>query len=384
MRFETKAIHAGQEPDEAAGATVVPIYQTSTFTHLELGKHRGYEYSRVANPTRTALEGCLAELEGAKFCVAFASGQAASMAVLSVLQPGDKALVCEDLYGGTYGIFDRLLSKNGITAVYAGSSDTGSFVSKIDETVAMVWLESPANPLLGISDIRAIALRCKTLSIPLVVDNTFATPYFQNPLELGADVVVHSTTKYIGGHSDLIGGAVITSNQEIFQKVQLYLRLAGAVPGPFDCWLALRGLKTLAVRMRQHEDNALAVARFLTAHPLAEEVYYPGLEGHPGHAVAKSQMRGFGGMVTVRLKGGLPAAKAFLDSLEVFSLAESLGGVESLAGHPWTMSHGPLPAAEKLARGITEGTVRLSVGIEDANDLVEDLERALKSAEKSS
>jgi len=371
MRFETKAIHAGQEPDEAAGATVVPIYQTSTFTHLELGKHRGYEYSRVANPTRTALETCLTELEGGKHCVAFASGQA-----------GERALVCEDLYGGTYGIFDRLLAKNGITAVYAGSSDTGSFISKIDETVTMVWLESPANPLLGISDIRAIALRCKTFSIPLVVDNTFATPYFQNPLELGADVVVHSTTKYVGGHSDLIGGAVITSNQEIFQKVQLYLRLAGAVPGPFDCWLALRGLKTLAVRMRQHEANALAVAHFLTAHPLAEEVYYPGLEGHPGHAVAKSQMRGFGGMVTVRLKGGLPAAKAFLDSLEVFSLAESLGGVESLAGHPWTMSHGPLPAAEKLSRGITEGTVRLSVGIEDANDLVEDLERALKSAEK--
>ena len=286
MRFETKAIHAGQEPDEAAGATVVPIYQTSTFTHLELGKHRGYEYSRVANPTRTALETCLAELEGGKYSVAFASGQAASMAVLSVLQPGEKALVCEDLYGGTYGIFDRLLSKNGITAVYAGSSDTASFISKIDETVKMVWLESPANPLLGISDIRAIALKCKTLSIPLVVDNTFATPYFQNPLELGADVVVHSTTKYVGGHSDLIGGAVITSNQEIFQKVQLYLRLAGAVPGPFDCWLALRGLKTLAVRMRQHEANALAVARFLSAHPMAEEVYYPGLTGHPGHAVA--------------------------------------------------------------------------------------------------
>ncbi len=246
----------------------------------------------------------------------------------------------------------------------------------------MVWLESPANPLLGISDIRAIAAKCKSLSIPLTVDNTFATPYFQNPLELGADVVVHSTTKYIGGHSDLIGGAVITSNREIFQKVQLYLRLAGAVPGPFDCWLALRGLKTLAVRMRQHEANALAVARFLAAHPLAQEVYYPGLPGHPGHAVAKSQMRGFGGMVTVRLKGGLPAAKVFLDSLRVFSLAESLGGVESLAGHPWTMSHGPLPAAEKLARGITEGTVRLSVGIEDVNDLIEDLERALKSAEK--
>jgi cystathionine gamma-lyase len=380
MRFETKAIHAGQEPDEATGATVVPIYQTSTFTHLELGKHRGYEYSRVANPTRAALETCLAELEGGKFCAAFASGQAASMAVLSTLSPGDWLLVSKDLYGGTYGILERLLAQYGITAVYADSSDTDGFISKIDDTVKMVWLESPANPLLGISDIRAIAGRCKSFSIPLVVDNTFATLYFQNPLELGADVVVHSTTKYIGGHSDLIGGAVITSNHEIFKKVQLYLRLAGAVPGPFDCWLALRGLKTLAVRMRQHEANAFAVARFLAGHPLAEEVYYPGLPGHPGHAAAKSQMRGFGGMVALRLLGGLPAATAFLDSLRVFSLAESLGGVESLAGHPWTMSHGPLPAKEKLARGITEGTVRLSVGIEDANDLVEDLEQALDQA----
>jgi cystathionine gamma-lyase len=384
MRFETKAIHSGQEPDEATGATVVPIYQTSTFTHTELGRHRGYEYSRVANPTRAALETCLASLEGGKYCAAFASGQAASMAVLSTLSPGEKALVSQDLYGGTYGIFDRLLSHYGITAVYADSSDTDGFISKIDEAVKMVWLESPANPLLGVSDIRAIALKCKALSVPLVIDNTFATPYFQNPLELGADVVVHSTTKYIGGHSDLLGGAVITSSQEIFQKVQLYLRLAGAVPGPFDCWLALRGLKTLAVRMRQHEVNAFAVARLLAAHSQVQEVYYPGLEGHPGHAVAKSQMRGFGGMVTVRLKGGLPAATAFLDSLKVFSLAESLGGVESLAGHPWTMSHGPLPAKEKLARGITEGTVRLSVGIEDANDLLEDLERALNQAGKTS
>ncbi len=380
MRFATKAIHVGQAADPATGATVVPIYQTSTYTQEEIGRHKGYEYSRTGNPTRAALEQCLASLEEGDYGLAFASGLAATSAVLSILRPGDHMVAAADLYGGTYRLFEQVYRPMGISFTYVDGRDPGQFDQAITATTKLVWVETPTNPLLQLVDIQAVAEICRALGVVLAVDNTFATPYFQRPLALGADIVVHSTTKYIGGHSDVVGGAVVTSNEDIYRAVKFYQNAAGGVPGPFDAWLTLRGLKTLAVRMRQHEENAFQVAEYLAQHPLVEVVYYPGLADHPQHELAKKQMSGFGGMVTFLLRGGRDEANRFVKSLQFFSFAESLGGVESLACYPPTMTHGSIPVEERESRGITDGLIRLSVGIEDIEDLIADLDRALQAS----
>lgn len=377
MRFSTRAIHAGQPADPATGATIVPIYQTATYTQEEIGKHKGYEYSRTANPTRAALERCLASLEEGEFGLAFASGLAATTAVLSILRPGDHVVAAEDLYGGTYRLFERICGPQGIEFTYVDGCRPAEFERAMRPATRLVWIETPTNPLLQLIDITAVARIARGQGALLAVDNTFATPYFQRPLTLGAGVVVHSTTKYMGGHSDVVGGAVITSDPDVYEKVRFYQNAAGGVPAPFDCWLILRGLKTLAIRMDRHAENALQVARFLARQPQVAAVYYPGLPEHPQHALARRQMSGFGGIVSFQLHDGREAANAFVKSLRVFSFAESLGGVESLACHPSTMTHGSIPVVERQRRGITDGTIRLSVGIEDVEDLIADLEQAL-------
>lgn len=380
MRFATSAIHAGQGADPTTGSTIVPIYQTSTFTQAAPGDHLGYEYSRSGNPTRTALETALAAVEGGTHGLAFASGLAAETGVLSMLKPGDHIVAGDDLYGGTIRLMRKVFGPMGVTTTFVDPTSPDAVAKAMTPATRMVWIESPSNPLLSITDIRTIADIAHDSGALLVVDNTFATPYLQRPLELGADIVVHSTTKYIGGHSDVIGGALIVDSEELREEIAFYQNAAGGVPGPFDSWLTLRGLKTLAVRMRAHCENADAVARFLATSPGVEHVYYPGLADHPGHALASRQMSGFGGMVTVRLAGGREAAYVFLKALRVFSLAESLGGVESLACYPAEMTHASVPEDERLARGIDAGMVRLSVGIEDIEDILADLARALEAA----
>ncbi len=377
MKFATRAIHIGQEPDPTTGATITPIYQTSTYTQQGIGEHKGFEYSRTGNPTRAALEACLASLEGAEHGLAFASGLAATSALLSVLGPGDHVIAAEDLYGGTYRLFERVLARRGIEFTYVDGRDPEAFRAVVRPSTRLVWIETPTNPLLHLVDIAAVADICRQHGILLAVDNTFATPYFQQPLALGADVVVHSTTKYINGHSDVVGGAVVTSNRALYDEIKFHQNAAGGVPGPFDAWLTLRGVKTLAVRMRQHEENAFRVAEYLRQHPSVESVIYPGLPDHPQHELARKQMSGFGGMVTFRIDGSRADADAFYRRLKVFSFAESLGGVESLACYPPEMTHGSIPREERKRRGITDGTIRLSVGIEDAEDLIADLEQAL-------
>lgn len=381
MRFATRAIHDGQEADASTGATIPPIYQTSTYTQEELGCHKGYEYSRTGNPTRSALETCLASLEDGEWGLAFASGSAATAAVLSLFRPGDHVVASDDLYGGTYRFFEQVMTNYGLRFSYASGQGPEAFQSAWEDKTKMIWLESPTNPLLNLVDIEAVGRVSRERGAVLVVDNTFASPYFQQPLNLGADLVVHSTTKYINGHSDVIGGAVVGRRSDHQEAIKFYQNAAGAVPSPFDSWLVLRGIKTLPVRMRQHEANAVAVANFLASHRLVERVYYPGLQSHPQHGLAKRQMRGFGGMVTFEIKGGLEAARAFLAGLGVFSLAESLGGVESLACHCCTMTHASIPESQRLERGITPGLIRLSVGIEDAEDLLADLIAAFARAE---
>lgn len=381
MKFATAAIHAGQPPDPATGATIVPIYQTSTFTQEEIGRHKGYEYSRTGNPTRAALETCLASLEEAAHGLAFATGSAATAAVLSVLRPGDHVVAMDDLYGGTYRYFERVCRPNQVSFTYADGRRPSEIERGLQPETKLVWIESPTNPLLNLANVAAIAAVTRPRGILLAVDNTFATPFFQKPLTLGADVVVHSTTKYIGGHSDVLGGAVLTSNKELYAKVKFYQNAAGAVPGPFDAWLTLRGVKTLAVRMKQHEQNALDLARFLEPNRCVSRVRYPGLPGHPQHELARRQMTGFGGMVTFDLRGGRDQANLFFKALKIFSLAESLGGVESLACYPTTMTHASIPAEERRRRGITESTIRLSVGIEDVDDLRADLDQALRASQ---
>jgi cystathionine beta-lyase/cystathionine gamma-synthase len=380
MRFATAAIHAGQDPDPTTGATVVPIYQTSTYTQDGIGNHKGYEYSRTGNPTRTALETCLAALEEAAYASAFASGLAAANAVLSMLKPGDHVIAAEDLYGGTYRLFEQVLARQGIHFTYVDGGDAAAFAPAIRPETRMVWVETPSNPLLRLVDIRAVSAISREAGALLVVDNTFATPYLQRPLRLGADVVVHSTTKYLSGHSDVVGGAVITSDRTVASWVSFYQNAAGAVPGPFDSWLTLRGIKTLPVRMRQHEHNALQVARFLRGRPLVEEVIYPGLRSHPQHDLMREQMHGAGGMVSLRLQGGKEAADRFFQALRVFSYAESLGAVESLACYPCAMTHGSIPEGDRCRRGLDEGLIRLSVGLEDEDDLIADLRGALRAA----
>ncbi len=378
MEFETKAIHAGQEPDPTTGATITPIYQTSTFTQDALGKHKGYEYSRTGNPTRHALETALAALENGKYGLCFASGLAATTTtVLCLLKAGDEIVAGDDLYGGTIRLFNRVFSNFNIKTNYVDGRDPKNFEDAITPKTKLIWLETPTNPMLRLCDIKAVSKIAKAKNIILCVDNTFASPYFQKPLDLGADVVVHSTTKYLGGHSDVVGGAVILNDKETYEKVRFYQNAIGGTPGPFDSWLVLRGIKTLAVRMKKHEENAIKVAEFLEKHPKVKEVYYPGLKSHPQYELAKKQMTGFGGMISFKLKDGKEFTKKVVESTKLFALAESLGGVESLINFPYLMTHVGVPPEHKARLGITEDLIRLSVGIEDINDLIEDLKDAL-------
>ena len=377
MKFATKAIHAGQEPDPSTGAIMTPIYQTSTYVQTGIGEHKGYEYARSGNPTRTALESCLAALENGRYGLSFASGLAAESAVLSLLNPGDHIVSCDDLYGGTYRLFERIVGRYNITTDYVQVGDTAGYEKAIRPNTKLIWLETPTNPLLRLADIRAVAQIARQHNILLVVDNTFATPYFQQPLELGADIVVHSTTKYINGHSDIIGGAVVLNDEQVYEQLKFQQNAAGAVPGPFDAWLTLRGIKTLAIRMRQHQQNALAIAHFLSEHPRVESIYYPGLASHPDHALAKQQMSGSGGMVSFQFKGTIDDVDKVVRRFKVFSFGESLGGVESLVCHPATMTHGSIPKEIREARGVNDTLLRISVGIEDAEDLIADLDQAL-------
>jgi cystathionine gamma-lyase len=374
--FATLAIHAGQDADPATGATVVPIYATSTYTQAAPGQHKGYEYSRSGNPTRTALETCLAALEGGESGLAFASGLAATTAVLSALRPGDEVVAAADLYGGTYRLLERVFKPWGLVARYTDDASPDDFTRLITPKTKLVWIETPTNPLLQILDIAAIAELTHKAGAILAVDNTFASPYLQQPLRLGADIVVHSTTKYLGGHSDVVGGAVI-GRKDLLGPIAFYQNSAGGVPGPFDAWLTLRGVKTLSIRMERHCTNARQLADLLTDHPRVERVYHPGLPEHPGHDLARRQMRDFGGMISVRIKGGRDGALQFMTRTKLFSLAESLGGVESLVGHPATMTHASIPVDVRTARGVDDGLVRLSVGIEDVADLENDLKQAL-------
>jgi len=377
MHFETKAIWAGQEADEATGATIVPIYQTSTFTQEEVNKHKGYEYSRVANPTRTALDICLASLEEGKYGLTFASGLAAEHAVLSLLRPGDHVIAPIDMYGGTYRLIKEILEPNNIRFTFTDFTDLTAIRNSFLPETKLVWIETPTNPVLKIFDIQEITQISHKKNAIVVVDNTFATPYFQKPLLLGADIVVHSTTKYINGHSDVIGGAVILNDEAIYKKILLVQKTVGAVPSPFDSWLTLRGVKTLAIRMRQHEQNAIRVAKLLETLPNVEKVFFPGLTDHPGHDIAKKQMSGFGGLVSFRIKGGLKEANVFFKKLKIFQLADSLGGVESLANYSALMTHESFPPELRQKIGVTDNLIRLSIGIEHIDDLLEDLTRAL-------
>jgi cystathionine beta-lyase/cystathionine gamma-synthase len=379
-RFETRAIHAGQRPDAATGATIVPVYQTSTFTQEAVGRHKGFEYSRSNNPTREALETCLASLEGGSFGVAYASGMAAISGLTQLLSAGDHVVVADDLYGGTYRLFTHVLPRFGVRFSWVDATQIDAIGAAVRPETRFLWIESPTNPMLRLVDIEACAEIARRSNCLLVVDNTFATPYLQNPLALGAHVSIHSTTKYIGGHSDVIGGAVVVDDEEIDDQLRFTRNATGGVPGPWDAWLTLRGLKTLALRMREHETNASRVSRFLLSRREVARVHYPGLPDHPGHTLAKRQMRGFGGMVTVDLAGGAAAARSFCNATRIFSLAESLGGIESLIGYPFLMSHGAFPSDEKLRKGIAENTVRLSVGIENVDDLCDDLGQALERA----
>jgi cystathionine beta-lyase/cystathionine gamma-synthase len=377
MKFATKAIHAGQEPDPSTGAIMTPIFQTATYAQAGLGENKGFEYSRTSNPTRSVLEACMAALEDGKYGLAFASGMAAESAILSLLSAGDHIVSCDDLYGGSYRIFERVMRRYTVETSYVPAGNLDAYEQAIRPNTKMVWLETPTNPLLRLVDIRAIAEIAHRHKLLVVVDNTFASPYFQQPLKLGADIVVHSTTKYINGHSDVVGGALVLNDEEAYEAIKFYQNAAGGVPSPFDAWLILRGIKTLAVRMRQHEENARAVAGFLAEHPRVERVYYPGLVSHPDHELAKRQMSGFGGMVSFQPKGSLVDIAQIVRRFKVFALAESLGGVESLVCHPASMTHGSIPKDIRESRGLTDTLLRLSVGIEDKEDLMRDLEQAL-------
>lgn len=380
MHFETKAIWVGQEADKATGATIVPIYQTSTFTQEEVGKNKGYEYTRCDNPTRTALDTCLASLEEGTFGLSFASGLAAEHAILSILRSGDHVIAPEDMYGGTYRLFTQVFEPLNIKFTYTDFANIQSIQQAFTASTKMVWIESPTNPLLKIFDIALISEISHKKSALVVVDNTFASPFFQKPLNLGADIVVHSTTKYINGHSDVIGGAVVANNSELHEKIKFYQNAVGGVPSPFDSWLTLRGVKTLAVRMQQHEKNASQIALFLQKHPKVEKVYFPGLESHTNHKIAVKQMTGFGGLVSFNIKGGYKEVSQFFKGLKIFSLADSLGGVESLANYSTKMTHESFPEDLKKKIGITDNLIRLSLGIEHVDDLIADLDTALSKS----
>ncbi len=380
MGFATDAIHVGQEPDPATGAIIVPIYQTSTYVQEELGRNKGHEYARTSNPTRSALERNLACLEGGRYAFAFASGMAAINALMSLLKAGDHVVAGHNLYGGAFRLFEHVLKDSGLTFTYADTSCLDEIDKAFQPGTRLVYLETPTNPMMEITDLRAASDLAHRRGALAAVDNTFMSPYFQRPLELGADFTLHSTTKYLNGHSDGVGGAIILNDAGLAERLRFLQNAAGAILGPFDCWLVLRGVKTLAVRMRQHEENGWAVARFLAGHRKVRKVNYPGLPDHPQHELAKRQMKGFGGMISFEI-GSLENAKTVLKSVRLCSLAESLGGVETLISHPATMTHASVPPEQRQRIGITGGLVRISVGIEDVDDLIADLDQALAKIE---
>lgn len=378
MRFETIAIHAGDRPDKAYGAIAVPIYQTSNFAFEEAGKTKGYDYSRTANPTRKVLEDTIAQLEGGRAGFAFATGMAAEATVMHLLKTGDHVISQDDIYGGTYRLFQNVMQDFGLEFTFLSLDNRERIEKAIKPNTKMIWLETPSNPLLNIVDLELVAEIARKHKLLTVIDNTFASPYFLRPVEYGIDLVVHSTTKYLNGHCDVVGGAVVTTSDELTQRIQFLLNALGTCAAPFDCWLVLRGIETLAVRMRQHENNAAAVAKFLKEHPKVKRVFYPGLASHPGHEIAQRQMKGFGGVVSFEIKGGLEHLYAFLSKLKIFALAESLGGAASLAEHPATMSHASMLAEHRKKAGINDELIRLSVGLENADDIIEDLSQALE------
>ncbi len=377
MGFSTDAIHAGQKPDPSTNAVIPPIHLTTTYYQEEIGKHKGYVYSRSGNPTRDALQKNLATLEKGKYALAFSSGLSAIHAMSTLLKNGDHAIVSNDVYGGTYRLFERVLTNYGLSFTFVDSTKIENIENAIQTNTKLVHIETPTNPLLAITDIKEVSNLCKSKNLILSVDNTFATPYLQNPLELGADIVVHSATKYLGGHSDLIGGVLVFNSDELYEKLKFVQNAIGAILSPFDCWLLLRSIKTLSVRMERHNQNAIILAEFLQSHPKVKKVFYPGLQSHPQHSIAKKQMRGFGGMISFELDD-FETAKKVMYKLKIFTLAESLGGVESLVCHPATMTHASIPKEIREKNGLNDGLIRLSVGIEDIEDLQNDLEQALK------
>ena len=379
MKFGTKAIHAGINPDSATGAIMTPIYQTSTFVQEGVGNHKGYQYSRTQNPTRHVLENNLAALENGSFGACFASGIAAIDCVIKMLKPGDEVIATNDLYGGSYRLFTTIFEKYGIIFHFVDMKDISKVQEAMTENTKLIWTETPTNPMINIIDIKALAAVTNYSGVILCVDNTFATPYLQNPLELGADIVMHSVTKYLGGHSDVVMGALVTSNRKIADDIYRIQNSSGAIAGPMDCFLVLRGIKTLHLRMQRHCENGARIANFLQSHPKIENVYWPGLKTHINHDIAKSQMKDFGGMLSFTLKRNkLEDALDMVKQVKIFALAESLGGVESLIGHPATMTHAAIPKATREKSGVVDGLIRLSVGIEDVEDLIEDLNQALK------
>ena len=380
MKFNTKVIHAGVHPDSATGAIMTPIYQTSTYVQEEIGVHKGFEYSRTGNPTRAALENNLAALESGKYGACFGSGLAAIDCVIKMLNPGDEVISTNDLYGGSYRIFKTIFQKYGINFHFVNMLDENNIKNKINANTKLIWIETPTNPMMNIIDIKAVVSMAKESNIKVAVDNTFATPYLQRPLELGADIVMHSVTKYLGGHSDVVMGALITNDDAIAEEMYRIQNSSGAVCGPMDSFLVLRGIKTLHLRVQRHCENGEKIAHFLVDNPLVDKVYWPGFESHPNHHIAKDQMSGFGGMISFTLKGDdMELAKAIVSKTKIFNLAESLGGVESLIGHPSTMTHASIPKEERIKSGVLDSLIRLSVGVEDASDLIEDLKEAFKN-----
>ena len=376
LRFETDAIHAGQAPDPLTGAVIPPIYQTSTYVQASPGEHKGYEYSRTQNPTRKSLETCLAALEQGQYGAAFSSGMGAITTIMHLLEDGAHVICSDDVYGGTFRLFSKILSQRSFQFSFVDLADSANFEAAIQKNTKMLWIETPTNPMLKVVDLQKICAAAKARGILSVVDNTFASPYLQTPLTLGADIVMHSTTKYIGGHSDVVGGAVVVKDKSLADQIYFLQNAMGAIPGPMDVWLTIRGIKTLGIRMQRHCENAMQVAAFLEKHPLVEKVIYPGLESHPQQHLAKKQMKHFGGMISVQLKLDLEKTKRFLSGLKLFALAESLGGVESLIEHPAIMTHASVPADIRGKLGITDGFIRLSVGIEHVDDLLADLKQA--------
>ncbi len=380
MKTATTYIHAGSEPDPSTGAIMTPIYQTSTYVQEAPGVNQGFEYARSQNPTRKALEEAYAQIEHGKFGLAFGSGVAATDAVMKLLAPGDEVIAANDMYGGTYRLFSKVYEKFGIQFTYVDTTDAANIQKAISAKTKLIWIETPTNPLMNITDIAAVSAIAKAAGCLLCVDNTFASPYLQNPLDLGADIVMHSATKYLGGHSDVIQGALMMNNAELREQLYFIQKSCGAVPGPMDCFLVLRGIKTLHLRMERHCENGRKVAQWLRNHPKVGRVYWCGFEDHPNHAIAKKQMRDFGGMLSFELKDdSMEAAKKVLSSTKLFSLAESLGGVESLINHPASMTHASIPREKRIANGLSDTLIRLSVGVEDADDLIADLEQALAS-----